>query len=206
MPVEPAVIGICVGGQLDGMKVYDLADIAACRDADGEVVNNPHPASSRVMEMLFTEHVAAAETPSNDAAEVNILYFPLCNMHRRFPHSQVAVTLDALDVDASRGISRILKEDNELRRRVLRFVLHVTYIVAKATALETSAGTSPTPPVPVELVETGRELGTILASRVDDQSLADMFARLIDKSVELDGANVLDIIRLLTEDRQAAAQ
>lgn len=203
MPIEPTPIGTCVGGELNGMRVYDMGDVIACQHAGGEVspvTSGPPP---RVMHSLFTEHVSSAGTPSEDATEVNLHYFPLCNLHRRFPNSPIAVTLDALDVDAGRDITRILKEDEELRSRVLRFVLDVTYVVAKATALEPTAGATPVPPVPAELVSTGRELGRILAARVDDKGLADTFVNLIDRSVELDGANVLDIIHLLAEDRRA---
>lgn len=205
MPIEQTPIGTCVGGELNGMRVYDFADVASCQHAGGEVspvTSGPPP---RVMHSLFSEHVSSAGTPSQEAAEVNLLYFPLCNLHRRFPNSPIARTLDALDVDAGRDITGILKEDKALRTRALRFVLDVAYVVAKASALEATAGTTPTPPIPAELVATGRELADILASRVDDQGLADTFVTLIDRSADLDGANVLDIIRLLAEDRRAAA-
>lgn len=204
MPIEPTPIGTCVGGELNGMRVYDMGDVLACQHSGGEVspvTSGPPP---RVMQSLFTEHVSSDDKTSENSAEVSILYFPLCNIHRRFPDSPIAMTLDELDVDATRDITRILKEDKELRRKVTRFVLDVTYLVGKATALEVTAGTTPTPPISAELVATGRELGDVLASRVGDKGLADTFVKLIDRSAELDGANVLDIIRLLAEDRQAA--
>ncbi|WP_142389906.1 hypothetical protein [Mycobacterium sp. shizuoka-1] len=181
-----------------------MSDVIACRASGGEVVPGSSAPPPRVMQSLFTEHVSAGDKRSENSTEVNVLYFPLCNMHRRFPDSPIARTLDELDVDATRDITRALSDDAELRRRVVRFALDVAYVVAKATALEATAGTTPTPPIPAELISTGRELGEILAGRVGDKGLADTFTALIDRSAELDGANVLDIIRLLAEDRQAA--
>ncbi|WP_319433536.1 hypothetical protein [Mycobacterium sp. RTGN5] len=205
MPIEPPLIGICVGGELNGMRVYDMSDVIACRSSGGEVTPASSAPPPRVMQSLFTEHVSSPDEPSENSTEANILYFPLCNMHRRFPDSPIARTLDELDVDATRDLTRILKEDNQLRSRVLRFVLDVTYVVAKATALEPTAGATPAPPIPADLIANGRELGDILASRVSDQNVADTFAQLIDKSLQLDGTNVLDVIRILSTDHPTAA-
>jgi hypothetical protein len=193
----------CEGGGHDGQLLTTALDEQQCLREGGEPGPWPDAGANRISTALTATYLTepvwqAGLVPGGltnlDTAE-RLLLFPICQVHRRLPASELVNGLDALNERFGEEVGRIATEDPALGAQVVQLLIDISSLAGSALESETSEPTTFT--LSKEFLDSAEQLAVELAGRSTDERLASELERLVALARQVEGTRLSDLLAVL---------